>query len=171
MAWISCMTHMLVCHCLYIEKTSTTRCVGKKATFCRKSNIFEENHSSMFFFGQTPSPEYSATVHHVWKQSLKDFFEKSLRQSFFSFRQKWHFFAQNEDISPNFFSAQNCPHIPTFWCAKFGMSINFGPHQVFSIFIKNGIFSPKMKIFRKIFFQLKSVPIYLPFGVHSVAWV
>ena len=41
--------------------------------------------------------------------------------------------------------------------------------KVFFIFDENGIFSPKMKIFQKIFFEVKTVPIYLPFGMQSLA--
>ena len=41
----------------------------------------------------------------------------------------------------------------------------------FLIFNNNGIFfSAKMKIFQNIFLEVKSVPIYQPFGVHSLSY-
>ena len=40
--------------------------------------------------------------------------------------------------------------------------------KVFFIFSKNGIFSTKMKIFGQSFFEVKSVPIYILFGVQSL---
>ena len=94
--WISRMTCMLVCHCLSTEKILQQSFLGK--IHFPKSQIFYSKIKHVFFFGQTSNPKYNTTVYHVWKQSLKDFFGKSLWQSFYNFWQKWHF----EDILENF---------------------------------------------------------------------
>ena len=95
------------------------------ALFFQKSLIFSRKIIQACFFVQTSSPEYNTTVHHVWKQSLKDFFKRSLWQSFFNLT-KVAFSPQNEDFSKNFLWAKTYTHMPTFWCPKFVLSVNFG---------------------------------------------
>ena len=87
---------------LYQIKPMTKFFLEKNPLFSKKSNIFEENHSSTFFLARPQAPSIIQQFTKYESNRSRTSLEKVYDKVFFIFAKNGIFFGKNEEISTNF---------------------------------------------------------------------